>query len=98
MQDVASKFPAGALRDKYVAAAKGFRAPYFDWASQPSQGTSAFPSVLSSPKIQVVDVDGQTKSIANPLYHFSFHPVNPSPQDFTQQVCHFSGGLIQPGS
>ncbi|KAK0734565.1 common central domain of tyrosinase-domain-containing protein [Lasiosphaeria miniovina] len=85
VQAVAAKFPAGALRDRYVAAAKDFRAPYFDWASQPPAGTSAFPSVLSSSTIRVVDVDGKTKSVGNPLYQFNFHPVNPSRGDFSSQ-------------
>ncbi|EGZ76806.1 tyrosinase precursor [Neurospora tetrasperma FGSC 2509] len=84
MQAVAQKFPVeGGLRAKYVAAAKDFRAPYFDWASQPPKGTLAFPESLSSRNIQVVDVDGKTKSINNPLHRYTFHPVNPSPGDFS---------------
>ncbi|AEO70659.1 uncharacterized protein THITE_2056637 [Thermothielavioides terrestris NRRL 8126] len=85
VQDVAKQFPQGALRDKYVQAAKTFRAPYFDWASQPPRGSSAFPSVLTTANIQVVDVDGKAKSVTNPLYRFSFHPMNPSPEDFSRQ-------------
>lgn len=84
VQAVAQKFPMeGGLRAKYVAAAKDFRAPYFDWASQPPKGTLAFPESLSSRNTQVVDVDGKTKSINNPLHRFTFHPVNPSPGDFS---------------
>ncbi|KAL2136199.1 hypothetical protein VTI74DRAFT_5077 [Chaetomium olivicolor] len=86
VQEVAKQFPQGALRDKYVEAAKDFRAPYFDWASQPPRGSSAFPSILTSPDVQVVDLDGKTKTVTNPLYRFAFHPVNPSPNDFSQQV------------
>ena len=86
VQDVAAKYPQGALRDKYVLEAKKFRAPYFDWASQPPQGSSAFPSAFTSTNVRVVDVDGLTKTVANPLYRFAFHPVNPSPGDFTSQV------------
>lgn len=97
VQEVAKQFPAGALRDKYVQAAKNFRAPYFDWASQPPQGSTAFPTALSSPNITIVDVDGKTKSTANPLHRFTFHPVNPSPGDFSQQVCHPSSH-IRPSS
>ncbi|KAK4239408.1 hypothetical protein C8A03DRAFT_42953 [Achaetomium macrosporum] len=85
VQDVAKQFPQGALRDKYMQAAQTFRAPYFDWASQPPRRSSAFPSVLSSPNVRVVDVDGKSKSVSNPLYRFSFHPVNPSPDDFSQE-------------
>lgn len=88
MQDVAAKFPQGALRDKYVLAAKTFRAPYFDWASQPPQGSSAFPPAFTAPNVQVVDIDGKTKAVANPLYRFAFHPVNPSAGDFTATVRH----------
>lgn len=84
VQAVANKFPVeGGLRAKYVAAAKEFRAPYFDWASQPPKGTLAFPESLSARTIQVVDVDGKTKAINNPLNRFTFHPVNPSPGDFS---------------
>ncbi|KAK0624826.1 hypothetical protein B0T17DRAFT_531175 [Bombardia bombarda] len=86
VQAVAKKFPAGAVRDRYVAAAKDFRAPYFDWASQPPAGSSAFPSILTSSTIRVTDVDGATKSVTNPLYRFSFHPVNPVKSDFSAQV------------
>ncbi|CCC07895.1 unnamed protein product [Sordaria macrospora k-hell] len=84
VQAVAQKFPVeGGLRTRYVAAAKEFRAPYFDWASQPPRGTAAFPEALSAKTIRVVDVDGKTKSINNPLNRFNFHPVNPSPGDFS---------------
>jgi tyrosinase len=69
-----------------VQAAKTFRAPYFDWASQPPRGTSAFPSALTTPNVQVVDVDGRTKTVANPLYRFAFQPANPSAGDFPRQV------------
>ncbi len=41
---------------------------------------------MSSASISVVDVDGKTKSITNPLYQFNFHPVNPAKGDFDSQV------------
>ena len=82
VQKVAAKFPPGQLRDKYVAAAKDFRAPYWDWASVPPANTPAFPTALSAPNLTVTAPDGTTKSIANPLHSFTFHPMNPSPNDF----------------
>ena len=97
VQAVAAQFPQGALRDKYTQAAKTFRAPYFDWASQPPQGTSAFPSAFTAPNVTVVDVDGKTKSTANPLYRFAFHPVNPSQGDFPAQVRRFPNSAFRPG-
>ncbi|KAK1757866.1 hypothetical protein QBC47DRAFT_319522 [Echria macrotheca] len=89
VQTVAQKFPAGPLRDKYVAAAKDFRAPYFDWASQPPAGSTAFPSAISQSFILVVDVDGATKTIANPINRFAFHPVNPAAGDFNANWSRF---------
>ncbi|KAH6650426.1 common central domain of tyrosinase-domain-containing protein [Chaetomium tenue] len=85
VQKVARRFPKGVLRDRYLEAAKTFRAPYFDWASQPPPGSPAFPSALTSPKVQVVDVDGKTKLVNNPLYRYSFHRVNPAPGDFSRR-------------
>jgi tyrosinase len=90
VQTVAQQFSAGALRDRYAAAARDFRAPYFDWASQPPSGSSAFPTAIASPNISIVDVDGTTKTVANPINRFIFHPVNPSPGDFNARVRNLS--------
>ena len=84
-QGVAAKFPA-AIRDRYVAAAKILRLPYWDFALRPPAGSTAFPGSLSATSISVIDTDGQTKQIRNPLHQFDFHPVNPSPGDFTATV------------
>lgn len=46
--------------------------PYWDWAIRISDRTSAFPSLISSSTATVVDVDGATKQITNPLYSFRF--------------------------
>jgi len=89
VQAVAQRFTAGALRDRYVASAKDFRAPYFDWAGQPASGSSAFPTAIASPNISVVDVDGRTKTIVNPINRFVFHPVNPSRGDFNSNWSRF---------
>ncbi len=84
-QGIAQKFPA-AMRDRYVQAAKTVRLPYYDWAMRPPPAaTSAFPDSLSSARISVVDVDGVSKQIDNPLYQFNFHPANPAPGDFDAQ-------------
>lgn len=40
---------------------------------------------MTSPNITVVDVDGKIKSVSNPLYRFTFHPIDPSPNDFPRQ-------------
>ncbi|KAK4167136.1 hypothetical protein QBC43DRAFT_8498 [Cladorrhinum sp. PSN259] len=96
VQNVAKQFPAGALRDKYVKAAESFRTPYFDWASQPPSDGSAFPNILTSQNITIVDVDGKTKSTSNPLYRFTFHPINPSPGDFPRQWSRYPYTLRYP--
>lgn len=71
-------YPAGAVREKYVASAKNFRIPYWDWAAVPEPGKSVLPaSVGGSPG---VDIDGPAgvQTIANPLYSYQFQPLDPS--------------------
>lgn len=80
IQDVASKF-TGPNNAKYVAAAKDFRIPYYDWAALPIAGPTAFPSALTASKVNVVDKDGP-RQINNPLASFRFHPLNPAAGDF----------------
>jgi tyrosinase len=83
VQGIATSFPEP-LRARYVAAAKDFRVPYYDWALLPAPGRSSFPSSISSSKINVTGADGKPTQIDNPLYSFRFHPINPSPGDFTR--------------
>ncbi|KAF2259352.1 Di-copper centre-containing protein [Lojkania enalia] len=71
VQDVASSFQEP-LRSRYVAAAKDFRMPYWDWATRINRSTSAFPTAISSSTATIIDVDGATKEIDNPLYSFRF--------------------------
>ncbi|KXX72895.1 Tyrosinase [Madurella mycetomatis] len=96
VQEVAQQFPEGDLRDRYVAAAKDFRAPYFDWASQPPRGSSAFPSVLSLPSIQIVDIDGRAKLTSNPLHRFDFDPANVPRGDLSAQWSRFQSTVRHP--
>jgi len=81
IQNVAAQFPP-AMLPRYTAAALEFRAPYWDWALGPKGGD--IPGVLLSPTIQVTDIDGEIKTIPNPLEHYQFHPLRPG--DFVEQV------------
>jgi tyrosinase len=92
IQNLATKFPQ-ALQGKYVAAAKDFRLPYWDWASKL---TPDFPTSISSPQATVVNVDGATKNIPNPLYQFTFRPLNPSSGDFDEEWSQFPSTLRYP--
>ncbi|KAH8880045.1 tyrosinase-domain-containing protein [Thozetella sp. PMI_491] len=84
VQAAVQQFPES-LRGRYEEAAQDFRMPYFDWAIIPPTGSSGFPAAISSAKISVVDIDGKSKSIDNPLYQYTFNPLNPQPQDFDDQ-------------
>jgi tyrosinase len=55
-----------------VEAAKGFRMPYWDWATKTTAQMTAFPTMISSPTTSVVGIDGATKQINNPLFTFRF--------------------------
>jgi hypothetical protein len=73
---IAGWWPENEARSRYRAAAGRFRIPYWDWASDPSSGESVFPmSVGGSP---YVDVDGPSgvQRIANPLFSYTFKPLN----------------------
>jgi tyrosinase len=72
----ANQFPAGPMRDRYLAAAATLRLPYWDWAIAPKPGQNSLPDSISQPTITVTYPNG-TRTISNPLYSYSFHPVDP---------------------
>ncbi|RDI85950.1 hypothetical protein Vi05172_g3981 [Venturia inaequalis] len=92
IQDIARKF-TGSDNAKYVAAAKDFRLPYYDWAAQPS----GLPSALTAATVNVIDGNGK-RQMANPLASFKFHPMNPSPGDFSASWSRFPATARYPDS
>lgn len=94
IQQVATQFPA-AIRGRYVAAAQTFRIPYWDWAAK-GPG-SAFPSSISSQQATIIDVDGATKQISNPLYSYQF-PARASQGDLDDRWSVFPVTLRYPDS
>lgn len=75
IQFIATQFEGELERSRYVAAAQRFRIPYWDWAVLPTVGESVYPASVQSPS---VDINGPAglQTIANPLYSYSFHPLN----------------------
>ena len=73
---VANQFPEGELRDNYTAAASTLRVPYWDWAMTPPSGQNSLPDSVAQPTITVTTPNG-TQTIANPLYSYTFHPMEP---------------------
>jgi tyrosinase len=61
--------------------------PYWDWAAKVHSGNT-FPSAISSPTATVVDTDGATKQIKNPLFSFQF-PTSASEGDLGERVSPF---------
>ncbi|PSN59540.1 Di-copper centre-containing protein [Corynespora cassiicola Philippines] len=74
VQALVPKFP-DELRKIYAPAAQQLRIPYWDWALGEKGGPT--PDFFAWPEIEVRDVDGATKNIANPLYRYDFHPLPP---------------------
>ncbi|KAF2438104.1 Di-copper centre-containing protein, partial [Karstenula rhodostoma CBS 690.94] len=60
----------------YQDAANRLRLPFWDWARAVSQNEPVFPAVLSTPKVSVTLQDGSRVEIDNPLYDYSFHPLD----------------------
>ena len=76
-----------------MEAAKRFRQPYWDWALSPPTGSSVLPkSIGGSPYVDVQGPNG-IQRIANPLYTYSFRPLNATAfvsgpvSDPLQRVC-----------
>ncbi|KAK4498075.1 hypothetical protein PRZ48_010731 [Zasmidium cellare] len=77
--DAANSFPSGAVRQRYVSAARRWRMPYWDWAVEQEDGSSVYPQSVTTPEITVTLPNGSA-TIRNPLYSYRFHPV--SSEDF----------------
>ncbi|TVY38862.1 Tyrosinase [Lachnellula subtilissima] len=77
VQEIASMWPAGSVKDQYVAAGKNFRIPYWDWAAVPSDGSSVLPHIVQDSPSMSVDGPAGTQMIANPLFTYQFKPVDP---------------------
>lgn len=78
IQSIASWFKDDDTRKRFQAAAAVFRIPYWDWASNPPSGESLLPlSVGGSPWVDVAGPNG-VQRISNPLYMYSFRPLNAS--------------------
>ena len=83
-QKVALSFPES-TRKRYTDAAATFRIPYWDWAILTPPGDTAFPQAIGgsatvkgiTPKSNGVLVD-----MPNPLYQYTFKPLNPVRGDF----------------
>lgn len=72
---IATQFEGESERSRYIAAGERFRIPYWDWAVLPTAGESVYPKTVQLPS---VDINGPAglQTIANPLYSYSFHPLN----------------------
>ncbi|POS84884.1 hypothetical protein EPUL_005609 [Erysiphe pulchra] len=76
IKDIAQRYPAGAIRDRYVVAATNFRIPYWDWAANRFDGESVLPrSFGESPSININGPVGR-QVIANPLFTYRFQPLD----------------------
>ncbi|EPS39027.1 hypothetical protein H072_7203 [Dactylellina haptotyla CBS 200.50] len=67
-EEIAHQF-TDANKEKYVAASKLLRWPYWDWVNSDTQ--SHTPAIVKQPKIDVTTPSGK-KNIDNPLYSYKF--------------------------
>jgi len=62
-------------RQRWVTAAQNLRAPFWDWATN----SVPPPEVVSLTTISILAAPGGTPAdVPNPLYQYSFHPIDPS--------------------
>ena len=48
-----------------------------------------FPVAMSSPKISVTLADGSNEEISNPLYEYTFHPLDNTQINSTVSISYF---------
>ena len=58
----------------WSTAAQNLRAPYWDWA------TNIIPpdEVISQESVSIITPDGNTTDVPNPLFQYTFNPIDPS--------------------
>jgi tyrosinase len=71
--------------------------PYYDWAALPPAGTAAFPSALTTSRLNVIDNNGP-RQMNNPLASFRFRPLNPAAGDFDAHWSRFPATVRYPDS
>jgi tyrosinase len=76
IQNIAAIYPEN-VKAQYVAAAKRFRIPYWDWGIVPKNGQSILPKSVQSPTTKVKGPGG-LQEISNPLFSYIFDPLNSS--------------------
>ncbi|KAI0251651.1 photo-regulated tyrosinase [Lactifluus subvellereus] len=70
--DIAGKYQVD--QDSWRTAALNLRAPYWDWATN----TVPPPEVVSLQTVDIITFDGTTITVPNPLYQYTFHPIDSS--------------------
>jgi tyrosinase len=76
LQRLAQEIAAGYTVDTadWQQAADNLRQPFWDWAS------NAVPpdEVIALQQVTITIKDGTRAQVDNPLYHYKFHPIDPS--------------------
>lgn len=95
--DAAKKYTVD--REEWIKAATRFRLPFWDW------GLNAFPpkefyDVDNAAKVEIVDYDGTTTSVQNPLLSYSFAakhgPLDPEHHAYYDVIAKFPSTLRHP--
>ena len=58
----------------WMTAAQNLRAPYWDWATN----IVPPPEVISLQTVSIITFDGTARTVPNPLYQYTFHPIDSS--------------------
>lgn len=73
---IASTWPEEEVQEQ-LKAANSLRLPFWDWALDPATPEGVMPESLRREKASVVYPNGTRSEIPNPLYQYTFHPMNP---------------------
>lgn len=83
-RNLATRFAAGPIRDRWMNAASRVRLCYWDWAASDLQ--SSIPTFIRTPRITITTANSagqpQQVQVANPLYQYTFTDLNLKNQNF----------------
>lgn len=87
-------------KTRYQAASKKFRVPYWDWSEKPPAGEHVLPDIIAKTTTSITYPNGTTATIANPLWGYTFHPLQPEdfpvPDGFTSPYDHWNRTIHLP--
>jgi len=84
-------------QQRWSSAAQSLRAPYWDWATN----SVPPPEVISLQTVDIITPDSNTTTVPNPLYQYTFNPIDksfPAPYQYWKTTIRHPDNPNSPGA